>query len=54
MFSGYFFNGLRRAVVQLPYVGIPFAAGYFIYAWGNKEHAYVLSKAGFLERGGEE
>ena len=41
MFSGYFFNGFRRAMVQLPYVGIPFAAGYFIYSWGNKAVSYT-------------
>jgi len=47
------FNGFRRAVKHLPYSGIPFALGYLIYTWGNKESAYVNSKAGHLAHGGE-
>lgn len=41
-------------VANLPYAGIPFAAGYFIYTWGNKEFAFVNSKAGHLLHGDEE
>ncbi|KAL4401291.1 Cytochrome b-c1 complex subunit 8, mitochondrial [Malassezia pachydermatis] len=50
--KGYFFNGFRRACKQLPYSGIPFVVGYLIYSWGNKEYAYVNSKAGHLAHGG--
>ncbi|GHT84535.1 hypothetical protein FACS1894129_1330 [Actinomycetota bacterium] len=53
VFQGYMFNGFRRAVKHLPYSGIPFALGYVIYTWGNKESAYVNSKAGHLAHGGE-
>ncbi|SHO77389.1 Similar to S.cerevisiae protein QCR8 (Subunit 8 of ubiquinol cytochrome-c reductase (Complex III)) [Malassezia sympodialis ATCC 42132] len=53
VFQGYMFNGFRRAVKHLPYSGIPFALGYLIYTWGNKESAYVNSKAGHLAHGGE-
>ncbi|WFD03315.1 ubiquinol--cytochrome-c reductase subunit 8 [Malassezia obtusa] len=49
--KSYAFNGFRRTVANLPYAGIPFALGYFIYTWGNKEFAYVNSKAGHLAAG---
>lgn len=54
MLKGYLFNGFRRTVANLPYAGIPFVAGYFIYTWGNKEFAYVNSKAGHLAAGHHE
>ena len=53
VFQGYFFNGFRRAAKQLPYSGIPFVVGYFIYTWGNKEYNYVNSKEGHLALGEE-
>ncbi|PKI82933.1 Qcr8p [Malassezia vespertilionis] len=53
MLRDFVFNGFRRVVTQLPYSGIPFALGYFIYTWGNKEFAYVNSKAGHLAGAGE-
>ena len=42
VFQGYFFNGFRRAAKQLPYSGIPFVVGYFIYTWGNKEYLSLI------------
>jgi len=51
--KGYMFNGFRRVVKHMPYSGIPFLVGYFIYSWGNKEYNYVNSKEGHLAHAGE-
>ncbi|KAI8968507.1 UcrQ family protein [Mycotypha africana] len=40
------FNTARRVASQIPYVGVPFAFGYWVYSSAIKEHAYLNSKAG--------
>ncbi|WFD00139.1 ubiquinol--cytochrome-c reductase subunit 8 [Malassezia yamatoensis] len=51
--KGYLFNGFRRVVANLPYSGLPFVVGYFVYTWGNQEFGYVNSKAGHIAHGGD-
>ncbi|KAI9479550.1 UcrQ family protein [Zychaea mexicana] len=43
------FNTARRTASQVPYVGVAFGIGYFIYSSANAKHAYLTSKAGHAE-----
>lgn len=46
------FNTARRVSSQIPYVGVAFGLGYFIYTQANAKHAYLTSKAGHAAEGG--
>lgn len=46
MVRNYLFNFYRRISREAAFFVIPFAVGYGVYTWGNKEYAYVNSKAG--------
>ncbi|KAI7904281.1 UcrQ family protein [Cokeromyces recurvatus] len=47
------FNTARRVTSQIPYVGVAFGIGYYIYTSAKSRHAYLSSKAGHAaEEGG--
>ncbi|ESK84201.1 ubiquinol-cytochrome c reductase complex ubiquinone-binding protein qp-c [Moniliophthora roreri MCA 2997] len=45
MIRSYLFNFYRRISGEAVFFVLPFAFGYGVYTWGNKEYAYVNSKA---------
>ncbi|KAI8997440.1 UcrQ family protein [Pilobolus umbonatus] len=45
------FNTARRVTSQIPYVGVAFGLGYFIYTTAQSKHAYLSSKAGHAASG---
>ncbi|KAG1249576.1 hypothetical protein G6F68_013248 [Rhizopus microsporus] len=45
------FNTARRVASQVPYVGVAFGLGYYIYTSAKSRHAYLLSKAGHAAEG---
>ncbi|KAG2210077.1 hypothetical protein INT46_001907 [Mucor plumbeus] len=47
------FNTARRVTSQVPYVGVAFGIGYFIYTSAVSRHAYLSSKAGHAAEGGD-
>ncbi|KAI8051378.1 UcrQ family protein [Gilbertella persicaria] len=47
------FNTARRVTSQVPYVGVAFGLGYFIYTSAKSRHAYLTSKAGHAAEGGD-
>ncbi|CEP08796.1 hypothetical protein [Parasitella parasitica] len=47
------FNTARRVTSQIPYVGVAFGLGYFIYTSAQSRHAYLSSKAGHAAEGGD-
>ncbi|KAI9009371.1 UcrQ family protein [Phycomyces nitens] len=46
------FNTSRRVASQIPYVGVAFGLGFYIYTVANTKHAYLTSKAGHAAEGG--
>ncbi|CAO0791024.1 unnamed protein product [Mucor circinelloides] len=47
------FNTARRVTSQIPYIGVAFGLGYFIYTSAVKRHTYLSSKAGHAAEGGD-
>ncbi|KAL9546981.1 hypothetical protein MBANPS3_006404 [Mucor bainieri] len=45
------FNTARRVTSQVPYIGVAFGLGYFIYTSAVKRHTYLSSKAGHAAEG---
>lgn len=45
------FNTARRVTSQVPYIGVAFGLGYYIYTSAKKRHAYLQSKAGHAAEG---
>ncbi|KAI9467663.1 MAG: UcrQ family protein [Benjaminiella poitrasii] len=48
------FNTARRVTSQIPYVGVAFGLGYFIYTSAKSKHAFLSSKAGHAHAEGGE
>ncbi|KAK8850677.1 hypothetical protein IAR55_004597 [Kwoniella newhampshirensis] len=48
--SGYVFNGYKRAMAQAPYIAPPMLFFYGVYYWAKKKYEYNNSKQGHFDR----